>query len=296
MSMTAFPSPTIDQRREQALAQLPPHREPGAATRLVRWLRSHLVQFFAAFALLFMFIPVFIVVAFSFNSPEGKFNYTWNEFSTKAWTNVWSDSEITDSLTLSIEIALVSTAVATLLGTLIAFAIGRHRFRGRAGINLLVFMPMATPEVVMGSSLLTLFVAAQQEGSLGFRTITVAHIMFSISFVVVTVKARIAGLDVRLEQAAMDLYADEKTTFRKVTFPLVLPGIVAAAMLAFALSFDDFVITNFTSGQTVTFPMYVWGAAGRGIPPEANVVGAIMFGIALVVVLVPELTKRFRKS
>jgi spermidine/putrescine transport system permease protein len=287
---------TIDQRREQALAQLPPHREPGVFTRLVRWVRTHLVQFFAAFALLFMFIPVFIVVAFSFNSPEGKFNYTWNKFSTKAWTNVWGDAEITDSLTLSIEIALVSTAIATVLGTLIAFAIGRHRFRGRAGINLLVFMPMATPEVVMGSSLLTLFVAAQQEGSLGFLTITVAHIMFSISFVVVTVKARIAGLDSRLEQAAMDLYADEKTTFRKVTFPLVLPGIVAAAMLAFSLSFDDFVITNFTSGQTVTFPMYVWGAAGRGIPPEANVVGAIMFGIALIVVLVPEVLRRFRKS
>ena len=287
---------TIDQRREQALAALPPHREPGAATRTVRWLRLHLVQFFAAFALLFMFIPVFIVVAFSFNSPAGKFNYTWNEFSTSAWTNVWSDSEITGALTLSIQIALLSTTVATILGTLIAFAIGRHRFRGRTGINLLIFMPMATPEVVMGSSLLTLFVAASLEGSLGFGTITVAHIMFSISFVVVTVKARVAGLDPRLEQAAMDLYADEKTTFRKVTFPLVLPGIIAAAMLAFSLSFDDFVITNFTSGQTVTFPMYVWDAAGRGIPPEANVVGAIMFGIALVVVLIPEILKRFRKD
>ena len=287
---------TIDQRREEALAALPPHREPGVATRTGRWLRLHLVQFFAAFALLFMFIPVFVVVAFSFNNPLGKFNYTWNEFSTKAWTQVWSDAEITGSLTLSIQIALLSTAVATVLGTLIAFAIGRHRFRGRTGINLLIFMPMATPEVVMGSSLLTLFVAAQLEGSLGFGTITVAHIMFSISFVVVTVKARVAGLDPRLEQAAMDLYADEKTTFRKVTFPLVLPGIIAAAMLAFSLSFDDFVITNFTSGQTVTFPMYVWGAAGRGIPPEANVVGAIMFGIALVVVLIPEILKRVRKD
>ena len=162
--------------------------------------------------------------------------------------------EITDALTLSIEIALLSTAVATVLGTLIAFAIGRHSFRGRTGINLVIFMPMATPEVVMGSSLLTLFVAAGFEGSLGCGTITIAHIMFCISFVVVTVKARIAGLDPRLEQAAMDLYADEKTTFRKVTFPLVLPGIVAGALLAFSLSFDDFVITNFTSGQTVTLP------------------------------------------
>jgi spermidine/putrescine transport system permease protein len=286
---------TIEERREQALAELPPYREPGFATRVFRWLRQHVVQFFAAFALLFMFIPVFIVVLFSFNNPTGKYNYVWNEFSTSAWVNVWSDQEITDSLTISIEIALVSTLVATVLGTLIAFAIGRHNFRGRGGTNLLIFMPMATPEVVMGSSLLTLFVAAQQEGSLGGVTITIAHIMFCISFVVVTVKARIAGLDSRLEQAAMDLYADEKTTFRKVTFPLVLPGIVAGAMLAFSLSFDDFVITNFTSGQTVTFPMYIWGAAGRGIPPEANVVGAIMFGLALVVVLIPEIVRGVRR-
>jgi spermidine/putrescine transport system permease protein len=296
MSTTAFPATTIDQRREQALAALPPYKEPGIATRGVRWVRAHLVQFFAALALLFMFIPVFVVVLFSFNSPAGKYNYVWKEFSTAAWTSVWSFSEITESLTLSIEIALVSTLVATVLGTLIAFAIGRHNFFGRGPTNLLIFMPMATPEVVMGSSLLTLFVVAGQEGSLGGATITVAHIMFCISFVVVTVKARIAGLDPRLEQAAMDLYADEKTTFGKVTFPLVLPGIVAAAMLAFSLSFDDFVITNFTSGQTVTFPMYIWGASGRGIPPEANVVGAIMFGIALIVVLVPEIVRGVRKS
>jgi spermidine/putrescine transport system permease protein len=289
-------SVTIDERREQALAALPPHREPGFWARSNRWIRTHLVQFFAAFALLFMFLPVMIVVLFSFNVPAGRFNYNWNQFSTIAWTNVWNDPQITDSVRLSIEIALLATTVSTILGTLIAFAIGRHSFRGRGGINLLIFMPMATPEVVMGSSLLTLFVAAQLEGSLGFGTITVAHIMFCISFVVVTVKARIAGLDSRLEQAAMDLYADERTTFMKVTFPLVLPGIVAAALLAFSLSFDDFVITNFTSGQAVTFPMFVWGANTRGIPPEANVVGAIMFMIALVVVLVPELVKRVRKS
>lgn len=286
---------TIDERRARALAELPPYRQPSIPTRLGRWLRAHLIQFLAALALVYMFLPVLLVVVFSFNKPAGKFNYTWNQFSTSAWTDVWQDPQITGSLELSLKIALLSTLVATALGTLIAFAIGRHRFRGRAGTNLLIFMPMATPEVVMGSSLLTLFVAAGREGNLGFATITIAHIMFSISFVVVTVKARIAGLDPRLEQAAMDLYADEKTTFWKVTFPLVLPGIVAAALLAFSLSFDDFVITNFTSGQSVTFPMYIWGAAGRGIPPEANVVGAIMFGIALVIVLIPEVAKKFRK-
>jgi len=296
MSAVTEPAVSIEQRRAEALAALPPYRPPGVLARTGRWIRSHLVQFFGALALIYMFIPVLLVVIFSFNAPEGKFNYTWNEFSTAAWQNIWTTTDIIDSVSLSLQIALVSTIVATFLGTLIAFAIGRHRFAGRATTNLVIFMPMATPEVVMGSSLLTLFVAAGFEGSLGRGTITIAHIMFCISFVVVTVKARIAGLDPRLEQAAMDLYANEKTTFWKVTFPLVLPGIVAGALLAFSLSFDDFVITNFTSGQTVTFPMYVWGAAGRGIPPEANVVGAIMFLVAVLVVLVPEILRRRRKS
>ena len=186
--------------------------------------------------------------------------------------------------------------MATILGTLIAFAIGRHRFRGRGATNLLIFMPMATPEVVMGASLLALFINMGLDGSLGVLTITIAHIMFCISFVVVTVKARIAGLDGRLEQAAMDLYADERTTFRKVTFPLVLPGIVAGALLAFSLSFDDFIITNFTAGSTITFPVYVWGAAGKGIPPEANVIGSAMFLVALIIVLAPELSRRRSKT
>ena len=285
---------SIEERREQALAALPPYRRPGLAVRTGRWLRAHLIQFLAALALLYTFAPIFVVVLFSFNNPAGRFNYVWTEFSTKAWVNVWKDTDITNSLTISIQIAVLVTIVATVLGTLIAFALGRHRFRGRSSINLLIFMPMATPEVVMGSSLLTLFVTLGVESELGFSTISIAHIMFCISFVVVTVKARIAGLDPRLEQAAMDLYADEKTTFRKVTFPLVLPGIVAAAMLAFALSFDDFVITNFTSGVTVTFPMYVWGAYQRGIPPEANVVGALMFLVAITVVVIPEVLRRVR--
>ena len=293
MASTVAPEISIDDRRAQALAALPPYHPPGMGTRALRWIRRHLVQFLAALALCYMFLPVLIVVVFSFNLPAGKYNYSWNEFSTAAWTQVWQDPSITDSLSLSIRIALLTTLAATLLGTLIAFAIGRHRFAGRAGTNLLIFMPMATPEVVLGSSLLTLFVLAGREADLGFWTISIAHIMFCISFVVVTVKARIAGLDPRLEQAAMDLYADEKTTFWKVTFPLVLPGIVAAALLAFSLSFDDFVITNFTSGvQAVTFPMYVWGANTRGIPPEANVVGAIMFAVAIVVVVIPEIVRR----
>ena len=197
-----------------------------------------------------------------------------------------------DSVTLSLEIALVATLVATVLGTLIAFALGRHRFRGRGGTNLLIFMPMATPEVVMGSSLLTLFVAAGSEGASVAVTITIAHIMFCISFVVVTVKARIAGLDPRLEQAAMDLYADERTTFRKVTFPLVLPGIVAgcpAGVLAVLRRLRHHELHHWPDRHLPHVRL------GRGRPryPAGGERGrsAIMFGLALVVVLIPELVR-----
>jgi len=291
MSTVALDRPSL-----RPAGDLPPEPRYGVVARFNRWARNHMIQFFAACALFYMFLPVFVVMAFSFNQPIGRTNYVWNKFSTAAWPGVLQDAEIMDAVKLSLIIGLIATVVATVLGTLIAFAIGRHRFAGRGVTNLLIFMPMATPEVVMGASLLALFVNVNAEGQLGPITITIAHIMFCISFVVVTVKARIAGLDPRLEQAAMDLYADEKTTFWKVTFPLVLPGIVAGALLAFSLSFDDFVITNFTSGATITFPMYVWGASTRGIPPEANVIGSAMFVIAFVIVLLPELAKRRSKT
>ena len=155
---------------------------------------------------------------------------------------------------------------------------------------MLIFLPMATPEVVMGSSLLALFVTLRIP--LGFWTVVVAHILFCLSFVVVTVKARLAGLDPKLQEAAMDLYANEWQTFRKVTLPLVLPGIAAAAMLSLSLSFDDFIITNFNSGTTVTFPMFVWGAAQRGIPREVNVIGTAVFLLAFVIVLVVQVRSR----
>jgi spermidine/putrescine transport system permease protein len=260
----------------------------------IRWLRAHIVQIAGAAALFYMFLPVLYVVAFSFNDPAGRFNYQWNEFSTEAWTNLCGVAGLCSDLVLSFKIALLATAIATLLGTLVAFALGRYRFGGRASTNLLIFMPMATPEVVMGASLLTLFVGKMKFIPLGFWTILIAHIMFLISFVVVTVKARVAGLDPKLEQAAMDLYANESTTFWKVTFPLVLPGIVAGALLAFSLSFDDFIITNFNSGSTVTFPMFVWGAAQRGVPPQVNVVGSAMFFIALLLVAVGQAVRSRR--
>jgi len=289
-------SATLERTLMQPPPQLPPARKRSVVARLWLWLRNHLIQFLAGLALVFMFLPVTIVLIFSFNEPVGRFNYTWQQFSADAWVDVWQDEQIMDPVILSLTIGLIAALVATILGTLIAFAIGRHKFRGRGATNLLIFMPMATPEVVMGASLLALFINMGLDGSLGTLTITIAHIMFCISFVVVTVKARIAGLDSRLEQSAMDLYADERTTFRKVTFPLVLPGIVAGALLAFSLSFDDFIISSFTAGSTITFPIYVWGAAGKGIPPEANVVGSAMFLVALVIVLAPEVTRRRSKT
>jgi spermidine/putrescine transport system permease protein len=200
------------------------------------------------------------------------------------------------SLVTSLQIGLLATGGSTVLGTLMAFALVRHRFRGQASTNLLVFLPMATPEVVMGSSLLALFVASGFSGVLGFWTILISHILFCISFVVVTVKARLAGMDYRLEQAAMDLYANEWETFRRVTLPLVMPGIAAAALLAFSLSFDDFIITNFNSGTTVTFPLFVWGAAQRGIPPQVNVIGTLMFLVAFSVVVGAEIVRRRSKA
>jgi spermidine/putrescine transport system permease protein len=214
------------------------------------------------------------------------------QFSTQAWTNLCAPGGMCDALRLSLILGVLATLGAVILGTLVAFGIARYRFRGRSASNLLVFMPMATPEVVMGSALLTWFVTLTF--ARGITTILIAHVMFCLSFVVVTVKARIAGLDPRLEQAAMDLYADERTTFWKVTFPLVLPGIVGASLLAFSLSFDDFIVTNFNSGSTVTFPMYVWGAAQRGTPPQINVVGSLMFLVSLAIVLVAQVVQRRR--
>jgi spermidine/putrescine transport system permease protein len=177
-----------------------------------------------------------------------------------------------------------------------AFAMVRHRFRGRAATNLFIFLPMASPEIVLGSSLLALFVSGGLGGRLGFWTILIAHVMFCLSFVVVTVKARLSGMDTRLEQAAMDLYATEWQTFWRITFPLVFPGILAAALLSFSLSFDDFIITNLNAGRTVTFPMFVWGSAQRDIPPQINVVGTAMFLIAVIAVLGGEFARRRRTA
>lgn len=262
--------------------------------RLLRWVREHLVVFAAIAALIYMFLPIAIVLLFSFNNPSGKFNFTFTKFTWDNWLHPCQPAGMCEAVGVSLKLGALATVLSTILGTLVAFALVRYRFRGRDATNLLIFLPMATPEVVMGSSLLALFIniGATQ----GFLTILIAHVLFCVSFVVVTVKARIATLDPALEQAAMDLYAGPFQTFRRVTLPLVMPGIVAGALLAFSLSFDDFIITNFNAGTTVTFPMYVWGISLRGVPPQVNVIGSLMFLVALALVLGSQLFRRSRPA
>ncbi|MEV4522058.1 ABC transporter permease [Micromonospora tulbaghiae] len=249
---------------------------------LRRWLADRWVMGVALLVLGYLTLPIMVVAGLSFNRPSSRLSYDFNEFTLDNWKQPCATSDMCDAVVRSMQIGLIATVVSTILGTLMAFALVRHSFRGRSGLNGLIFLPMATPELVMGTSLLALFVAAGVPQ--GFWTIVIAHVMFCVSFVVVTVKARLAGMDRRLEEAAMDLYASEWQTFRRITLPLVLPGIVAASLLAFSLSFDDFIITNFNAGTTVTFPMYVWGASQRGIPPQVNVIGTAMFVIALLLV------------
>jgi spermidine/putrescine transport system permease protein len=259
----------------------------------VAFARRHALPVYATLAFAYLMLPIAVVVAFSFNDPAGRFNYTWQGFTLRWWENPFGVPGLGEALRVSLEIAALSSVAATALGTLIALALVRYAFRGRGTTNLLIFLPMTTPEVVLGASLLALFLNLGV--ATGFWTIFIAHVAFNISYVVVTVKARLVGFDRHLEEAAMDLGANEWTTFRKVTLPLIAPGILAAGLLAFALSVDDFVITNFNAGATVTFPLYVWGAARVGVPPQVNVIGTLIFGVALGLMLANVLLQRRRE-
>lgn len=266
---------------------------PTLGHRASRWVSRNLIRIYAGLAFIYLFIPVAYTFAFSFNDA-GKSNLVWQGFTVDNWTNPCGAPQVCQAVSNSLQIGVLSTLIATVLGTMIAFALGRHKFRGRTTTNLLIFLPMATPEVVLGASLLAMFLNLRVNP--GFWTIVISHVMFCISFVVVTVKARIASLDPRLEQAAMDLYANERDTFRYVTLPLVMPGIAGAALLAFSLSFDDFIITNFNSGIESTFPKFVYVSAARGIPAQANVIGSAMFFIALFIVIIGQVVSRQRKK
>jgi spermidine/putrescine transport system permease protein len=258
--------------------------------------RRHALTVYAAAAFLYLMLPIAVVIAFSFNDPKGRFNYVWQGFTLDNWKNWDAVPGLRDSIVLSLQVAAISSVVATALGTLIALALVRYRFVGRGPTNFLIFLPMSTPEIVLGASLLALFL--NLHFATGFTTIVIAHIMFNISYVVVTVKARLVGFDRHLEEAAMDLGANEWTTFRKVTLPLIAPGILAALLLAFALSVDDFVITYFNAGPENTFPLFVWGAARVATPPQINVIGTAIFVLALAAMAANVLiqTRRSRKG
>ena len=249
-------------------------------------------------AVIYLLLPVAVIILFSFNNPAGKSNFVWQGFTLQYWMDPFGPAGLSDAVMLSIVIAFLSTAIATALGTLIALSLERYSFRGKGIMNSLIFLPMATPEIILGASLLTMFVSIGGPPffPLNFLTILIAHVMFNISYVVVTVRARLAGFPRHLEEAATDLYANEWQTFWRVTFPLILPGIVAAGLLAFSLSIDDFVITNFTAGKTQTFPMFIFAKSRIGIPVQVNVIGTCIFLIAVGAVFLTTLAGRRRRA
>lgn len=252
-----------------------------------------LLPLYSVLALVFLLVPIVYTFIFSFNASV-KSNIVWVGFTLDNWTKVCDAQGVCSAFVTSIIVGVVATVIATVLGTMIAIALVRYRFRARSAISLLLFLPMATPEVVLGAGLAAQFLSAGVPK--GYGTIIIAHALFCLSFVVVTVKARVASLDPALEEAGRDLYGSPIQVFWKVTFPLLLPGIVAAALLSFALSFDDFIITRFNNGAVETFPIFVYTAAAKGMPPEANVIASAVFIFALVFVIVTQTTSAARRK
>jgi len=245
---------------------------------------QRVINAFAGLGLAYIFLPIFVIVAFSFNAPKGKFNIKWQGFTLDNWAKPFAQEELTSALWVSLRIALISTLCATVLGSLIAIALSRYKFKASGGVNLFLVLPLTSPEIVLGSSLATLFI--NRGVGFGYVTVIIAHIMFQISFVAVTVRARIRGFDWTLEQAAMDLGATPSRAFWKITFPLILPGILAAALLSFALSIDDFIITFFNAGSEQAFPIYIYGASRVEISPQINVLASIVLFASVAILAI----------
>ena len=242
-------------------------------------IRTWMLGIWSFLALLFLFLPIFVIVLFSFNDNQGRFNFTWQGFTLKHWKDPFGVVGIADALGTSLLIALLTTLIAVALGTFVALALVRYRWRGRGATSGLVFLPLATPEVVLGAALLGWFLTMGLVR--GFMTILIAHVMFTLGYVVITVRARLEGMDTHIEEAAADLGAGQFTTLWKITLPLLAPGLAAAALLSFAISIDDFVVSNFTAGETVTFPLFVYGAARQGVPPQVNVLATAILVIVI---------------
>ena len=270
-------------------AAQPPHPKKVRARR--NW-GDGVLRLVAGLVLLFLFLPIFVIILFSFNKPLGKFNYAWQGFTFENWADPFKYPALTDALLLSLNVAAVSTAIALVLGTLVAIALVRQRWRGHRAVDTFLVLPLTAPEVVIGAALLTLFL--DFGWAAGYTTILIAHIAFEVSFIAMTVRARVRGFDWTLEDASLDLGAGPARTFFRVTLPLIVPGIVAAAMLSFALSLDDFIITYFVSGSTVTYPLYVNAAVKAAVPPQINVLATAILGVSLLLLAVGTLWRRKR--
>jgi spermidine/putrescine transport system permease protein len=265
----------------------PPPKTPSNK----RWTRFILPTYTTVF-ILYLIVPIAVMIVFAFNTPAGRYNIKWEHASLDAWRDLFAFPDLSTSLKLTLEVAFLATIFSTILGTFIGLALGRYRFRGAGAMNFVIFLAIASPEIVLGSSMLTMFVNARVPQ--GFVTILLAHTMFCVSFVAITVRARVSGMDKALEEAAGDLGADPRTTFFKVTLPNILPGVIAGALLAFALSIDDYVITNFVAGSKTTFPLWVFGATRQGLPVQVNVMGTLLFTFGIVIVLAQLLASRMR--
>jgi spermidine/putrescine transport system permease protein len=267
-----------------ATRQAPPEVAPAPAVPGHRrhWTRL-VLPVYTWLMIGYLSLPILVMIVFGFNDTTGRLNLRWQGFTVHWYRDLFALPALTAALRNSLIVAVISTIVTTVLGTTVGIALGRYRFRGKGLYDLVIFSAISAPELVLGASLLSLFVTMQF--ARGFVTILIAHVAFSLAFVAVTVRARVLGLDPALEEAAQDLGADPWTTFRKVTLPLLTPGIIAGALLAFALSIDDYVVTSFVSGQVETFPLWVYGATRVGVPPQVNVMGTLIFlgGVAIAV-------------
>jgi spermidine/putrescine transport system permease protein len=252
--------------------------------RLPRWIVA-----VAVLVYLFLHLPILVLVAFSFNAS--KFSASWVGFTLDWYSRLLERPDILRGLKASLIVGGVSTVVSAVLGTLVALALARYRFRGRTAFEGFLYVPIVTPEIVVGISLLILFALVQIP--LGLTTIVIAHVAFSLSFVVIVVLARLEGMDENLEEAAMILGADEITTFWKVTVPQLWPGILSGALLAFTMSFDDFVITSFVSGSgSSTLPIVVYGMVRRNIEPSINAISTIILLVTTVLIYIADWVAR----
>jgi spermidine/putrescine transport system permease protein len=263
-----------------AAVQAPAGRRPRR-----RWGRV-LLPVYSWLVVLYLVFPIAVMVAYSFNRVTTglpQVSFAWNGFTTQ-WYREWNNiPQLTSAFWLSIRLGLASALLSTVVGTLLALALVRYRpprFRGKALFEQVLFLNIAAPEIVLGASLLGLFVTISV--ARGFLTLLLAHVAFSIAYVTVTVRARMAGFDSSLEEAAQDLGAGPWVTFRKITLPLIMPGVLAGALMAFALSIDDFVTSNFVSGAAVPFPVWVYGATRVGIPPQVFVFGTAIFAVGIL--------------